>query len=254
MSPKPLVFLGVDTGLDGAFASLTVTAGQVTAVHLATMPTAARDDKGREVLTLATIAAVRQVAPAGWTRCLVERPVRGGMGHQGMGVEFAQGDAHGVVRAVLDLEARDRDCTPPEAIGVMGWDGWHGQLAMQSARDAGVDRKTLSINVAESLLALLADHGATVHGLGPCRGYKGLIGGQAAPRSGAADALLIAWLAYRLWLGVPAGAPTQSLDTTWQPPPKEPKPRVRKSPHTPPPAAPHPEGSTVLCVDLETDE
>ena len=239
-----LTFLGSDTGLEGAFASLDFDPllARVLAVRLATMPTRTRDEGGREILTLEAVTAIRTVAPNGWVRCLIERPVRGGMGPQGRGVEFAQGDAHGVARAVLDLEAHRLNCPVPEPAFVGGGKAWHTKLAMQSAREAGVDRKTLSINVAENLLAHLHSQGATVHGLAPCRGYIGLLGGQQAPRSGAADALLLAWLGLRMWLGVRSGAPTNSLDPTWRPAPKIKVPRVRKSPHTPPPAAPASQG------------
>ena len=70
----------------------------------------------------------------------------------------------------------------------------------------------------------------------------GLLGGQQAPRSGAADALLLAWLGLRMWLGVRSGAPTNSLDPTWVPEPKVKAPRVRKPQHTPPAAAPASQG------------
>ena len=239
-----LTFVGCDTGLDGAFASLTFdpAASLVLAVHLAVMPTHTRDEGGREILTLATVEALCTVAPNGWARCLIERPVRGGTVRQKSGTEFAQGDAHGVARAVLDLEAHRLGSPFPEPAFVGGSKGWHAQLAMQSAREAGVDRKTLSINVAENLLAHLHAQGAVVHGLAPCRGYSGLLGGQQAPRSGAADALLLAWLGLRMWLGVRSGAPTNSLDPTWVPEPKVKAPRVRKPPHTPPAAAPVSQG------------
>lgn len=233
MSKPPLIFIGADTGLDGALASLTVDPAplpSILAVHMVAMPTRTREDKGREVKACETLDALRYVAQHGWTRCLVERPVRGGMGRQGTGVEFAQGDAHGVVRACLEIEAVARNLHPPEPVGVSGCDGWHGQLAMQSAKAAGVDRKTLSITVAEGLLVMLRQQGATIHGLPACRGYSGIIGGQQAPRSGAADAVLIAWLALRLWLGVPAGAPTHCLDPAWRPESKPKAPRSRNSP------------------------
>ena len=239
-----LTFVGCDTGLEGAFASLTFdpAASLVLTVRLAVMPTRTRDEGGREILTLATVDALRTVAPNGWARCLIERPVRGGMGPQGRGVEFAQGDAHGVARAVLDLEAHRLSCPVPEPAFVGGGKGWHAQLDMQSAREAGVNRKTLSINVAENLLAHLHSQGATVHGLAPCRGYSGLLGGQQDPRSGAADALLLAWLGLRMWLGVRSGAPTNSLDPAWRPEPKVKSPRVRKPPHIPPAATPESQG------------
>ena len=107
---------------------------------------------------------------------------------------------------------------------------WHKQVGMQSAKEAGVERKELSVIEAEKLLTMLVSAGAELQALKPCRGYAGLIGGQAAPRSGAADALLLAWLAYRKWRGVADGAPLLCIDPSWKPEPKPPRARARKSP------------------------
>ena len=91
-------------------------------------------------------------------------------------------------------------------------------------------RKSMLIVEAEKLLAMLVNKGAKLDALAPCRNYAGLIGGQAAPRSGAADALLLAWLAYRKWRGVTDGAPLLCIDPAWTPEPGPPRARARKLP------------------------
>ena len=79
MSAKPPIFLGVDTGLDGAFAALTVTAGHVTVIHLATMPTVARDEtpadlRARGVRQLEEQRAIAETLAQSWPRLDGETP------------------------------------------------------------------------------------------------------------------------------------------------------------------------------------
>lgn len=223
------VFGGSDTGADGAIASLSADAdGRVYRVRLFATPTRAREEGGREVIAVALRAQVHEAAPRGWTRWLVERPVRGGMVRQEKGTEFAQGDSHGAMRAVLELAAASTGSPLPEAVKV-GSGGWHSRLDLPTAKTSA-KRKALLVVEAERLLAALLAAGAKLDALAPCRGYAGLIGGQAAPRSGAADALLLAWLAYRKWRGVADGAPLLCIDPAWKPEPKPPRARARKSP------------------------
>mgnify|MGYP003439600069 FL=1 len=223
------IFGGSDTGVEGAIASLRADAdGHVEHVRLFATPTRAREEGGREVIAVALRGQVYQAAPAGWDRWLVERPVRGGMVRQERGTEFAQGDSHGAMRAVLELAAASTGSPLPEAVKV-GSGGWHARLDLPTAKDSD-KRKALLVVEAERLLAALVGKGAKLDPLAPCRRYAGLIGGQAAPRSGAADALLLAWLAYRKWRGVTDGAPLLCIDPAWKPEPKPPRARARKSP------------------------
>ena len=207
----PSTFCGCDTGVFGAFAGIDFDGARILAVRIAAMPTRERDEGGREVIATDAREALRVVAPRGWTSMHIERPVRGGMKAQQKGVEFAQGDAHGVARATCELAADGRWPMPTPAM-VVGQRGWHQALGMMSAAKAGVDRKTLSIQVAEDLLSRLRDvGGVTIDTLPKCRGYDGLLGGASQPRSGAADALLLAWHGLRVWLGVAHGTATLSL-------------------------------------------
>lgn len=222
------IFGGSDTGVDGAIASIiTDPSGRVSHIFLRATPTRDREAGGREVAAPELQAQVHQIAPRGWSRWLVERPVRGGMVRQKTGTEFGQGDAHGAVRTVLELAAELTGSPGPEAV-MVGAGQWHKQVGMQSAKEAGVERKELSVIEAEKLLTMLVSAGAELQALKPCRGYTGLIGGQSAPRSGAADALLLAWLAYRKWRGVADGAPLLCIDPAWKPEPKPPRARARK--------------------------
>ena len=222
------VFGGSDTGEHGAIASIHADGeGRVELVRLFATPTRGREEGGREVIAVALRAQVYLAAPTGWARWLVERPVCGGQGPKRGGTEVAQGDAHGVMRAVLELAAASSSCPLPEAVKV-GRHQWHAQVGMPTAKEAGIERKALSIREAERLLVMLVAGGAKLDALDPCRGYDGLLGGQQKPRSGAADALLLAWLAYRKGRGVPDGAPLLCIDPAWKPEPKPPRVRARK--------------------------
>ena len=130
------------------------------------------------------------------------------------------------MRAVLEIASAAHHCQRPEAVTV-GSGGWHARLDLPKVK-ATAERKAMLIVEAEKLLALLIGDGAKLDALPSCRGYAGLIGGQAAPRSGAADALLLAWLAYRKWRGVPDGAPLLVIDPAWKPKPKPTRARARK--------------------------
>lgn len=170
---------------------------RVSEVVLAPMPVLERDGGGHEVdeRALADIVGGRTYA-----RFVIERPAAGGAMQRGATSVVTQGAIFGQAKAALRLARHGAEYACHVVEETLASVSTRRELGLPTVPRGG-DRKAANVADAEALLSKLRDTGCRITGLSPARGYAGLIGGSKEARSGMADALLLAWVGVRRWLG-----------------------------------------------------
>jgi hypothetical protein len=233
---RALLFDGIDPGATGGLAQLRVEDDDsarlpiLRGIKLAPLPMRARDDGGHELDGVALSRALAE--PDGWAareaglirgrRIVVERPAFGGQARKPQDT-FRQGATWGGCRNGAELALDGHHALPEFSVldEARADSGWRAELGLPPEADADM-RKRVNIDIAERFLAdcrqlprgpVVDFYGlqlfvaldlavALFGGLKVARGYAGAIPGQYENRSGQADALLLALLGVRRWLGL----------------------------------------------------